>query len=423
MPNPRAAIVAVGTEVTEGRIANTNAAWIARRLLQLDIETALHLAVPDDRALMVRGFETAAQAAEVVVVTGGLGPTIDDITREVAAELAGVPLETDAASIAWLEQIFTALGRRVSENNRRQAQFPRGAAVIANPRGTAPGFRMTLAGAEFFFVPGVPHEAEGMIGEEVVPALERLFGRGGAVRLRRLNCFGLPESKVDALLAPLFPGKEPELAFNVSKGTVQIYLTTRGGSAEEAAARLDEAAARVREALGPHIFSEGKEELHEAVARALIARGTTVGFAESCTGGLAASLLARVPGVSAVLKGGVVAYANEAKTRLLGVPEALIAARGAVSREVAAAMARGARAALGADVAAAVTGVAGPSGGTPEKPVGLVFIAVAGPGDAAEGRVREVRLPGERTWIQRIAAMGALEQVRRAVLGLPAGGS
>jgi nicotinamide-nucleotide amidase len=420
MANPRAAIVAVGTEVTEGRIANTNAAEIARRLLQLDIETVLHLAAPDDPSLMRRAFEAAGAAADVVIVTGGLGPTIDDITRDVAAELALAPLETDPASLERLERFFASLGRTMSENNRRQAQVPRGAKILPNPRGTAPGFHIRIGRAEFFFLPGVPHESEGMLEESVLPALEQLFPREGAVRVRRLNCFGLPESKVDAVLAPLFPGPDPALAFNISEGIVQIYLTARAASGEAAAARLDESAARVRAALGACVFSEGKEGLEEALARVLLERGTTVALAESCTGGLAASRLARVPGVSAVLRGGVVAYANDVKVRLLGVPEALLAAKGAVSPEVALAMAEGARRALGAEAAAGITGIAGPGGGTAEKPVGLVYVATAGPG-AAPPRVRELRLGGARTWIQRMAALAALDQIRRAVLGIEGG--
>lgn len=408
----KAAVVAIGTEVTEGRIANTNAAEISKRLMRLGVETALHIAAPDDRVLMRRAFEAAAAAAEVVIVTGGLGPTLDDVTRDVAAEIAGVPLEMDAATVERLEAIFAAIGRRFSENNRRQALFPGGAEILQNDRGTAPGFRMTLLGAEFFFLPGVPHESEAMLEASVLP---RLAG-GGTVRVRRLNCFGLPESHVDAALAPLFPdagpGKPLELAFNVSQGVVQIYLTSRGAGGE---ARLAAAAAAVREALGAHIFSEGKEELEETLVALLRARGLTLALAESCTGGRAASLVTRVPGSSDVFAGAIVAYANRVKVRQLGVPEDLIAAHGAVSAEVAQAMARGARAALEASIAAAITGIAGPGGGSAEKPVGLVYIAFAG--DAIE-TVRELRLGGDRQWIQRLSAMAALDMVRRAVLRL-----
>jgi nicotinamide-nucleotide amidase len=275
---------------------------------------------------------------------------------------------------------------------------------------------MTIGRADCFFLPGVPHEAEGMFEAKVLPAIDDRFAGRGALRVRRLNCFGLPESRVDAVLAPLFPGPEPELAFNVSKGVVQIYLTARGGAVADADARLDRAAATVRSALGACIFGEGQEDLEEALARELIARGLTVAFAESCTVGAAAARLGRVPGVSAVLQGGVVAYANEAKVTMLGVDRALIERHGAVSGEVALAMARGARERFGAALAVGVTGVAGPSGGTPEKPVGLVHVAVAGPGDAE--RERELRLGGERVWIQRLAALTALDQLRRAACGI-----
>jgi nicotinamide-nucleotide amidase len=411
------AVVAVGTEVTEGRIANTNAAWISKRLLRLGIETTLHLAAPDDREEMKRAFELAAARAQLVVVTGGLGPTVDDITREVAAELAGVPLDEDAASLRWLEEIFARFGRKLSENNRRQAQFPRGAAILPNPHGTAPGFRMELAGARFVFVPGVPHESERMLEEQVIPAIEaeRAAAGAGAVVIRRLNCFGLAESKVDALLAPLFPGPNPQLAFNISDGVVQVYLTARAAERSAAEARLEGAAAQVREKLGAHCFSEGERSLEEALLDLCRERKLTVATAESCTGGLAGSRIARIPGASDVFLGGVIAYSNEVKKGLLGVPAEVLERHGAVSRECAAAMAGGARRATGASLAASITGIAGPSGATPTKPVGLVYVAISGEGI---DRVRELRLPGDRQRIQLLAAMAAIEGLRRAVLGI-----
>jgi nicotinamide-nucleotide amidase len=410
----RAAVIAVGTEITEGRIPNSNAALISRRLLAAGVETVLHVAVPDDLALIERALRDAAAQADVLIVTGGLGPTLDDITREAAARLAGVGLETDPAALERIEKIFAALGRPMRENNRRQAERPAGAESIPNDLGTAPGFRMKLAGADAFFLPGVPHEMEAMLERSVLPALEARFLGGGAVEVRRLNCFGLSESEIDHVLAPLFREGDIELAFNIDDAAVQIYLTCRGAPAREAArARLDEAAARVRSALGASVFSEGPVGLEEALASLLRERRLTIGLAESCTGGLATARLARVPGVSEALRGAVVAYSNEAKIRLLGVPEALIAACGAVSREVALAMAEGARRALAADVGVAITGIAGPTGGTPEKPVGLVHIAVA-LGETT--RERELRFFGERTRVQLLAAMAALEQVRRAIL-------
>jgi len=413
----RLAIAAIGTEVTEGRIANTNAAWIARRFLREGIETAAHVAAPDDREEMRRAFAFAASRASLVVVTGGLGPTLDDITRDIAAELAGVPLEEDVETMRRLEGFFAMLGRQMSPNNRRQALFPRGASILENARGTAPGFSMTLLGSRFFFVPGVPHESEAMIEASVLPPLvaERAAQGLPAVRVRQWGCFGLPESKVDAILAPRFPGREPELAFNVSEGVVKIFLTARRPTIAEADALLEEGGVVIRGALGGAVFGEGETTLEEALLAACRAKGYALAFAESCTGGLASSRVTRVPGASDVFRGAVVAYANEAKTALLGVPPELIAAHGAVSREVALAMAHGARRALGADVAAAITGVAGPSGGTAQKPVGSVHVAIVAPGLE---RSREVKLGGAREFIQRIAAMGALDQARRAALGL-----
>ncbi len=423
MIHRRLAVVAVGTEVTEGRIANTNAAWISKRFLRLGIDTAFHVAVPDERPLIAAAFQAAAARADLVVVTGGLGPTVDDITRDVAADLAGAPLEEDRGSIERLEAIFRMIGRPVTENNRRQAQFPRGAAIVENDHGTAPGVRLRLCDADFVFVPGVPHESERMLDGKVIPALESERAAAGApaVVVRRLNCFGLPESKVDALLAPHFPGPDPALAFNISDGVVQVYLTARDADRAAAAARLEAGAAKVREVLGAHLFGEGDASLEETLLSLLRARGLTLALAESCTGGLAASRLVRVPGASHAFRGGVVAYSNDLKRDLLGVPAEMLERHGAVSAEVAAAMAAGVRRAAGASIGAAVTGIAGPDGGTAEKPVGLVHLAVAT--EAGPGLARQLRLGGERSFIQRIAALGALELVRRTVLGIGAGGS
>ncbi len=426
----RIAVVAIGNEVTEGRVVNSNAALISRRLLALGHETAIHLAVRDDAAEMMRGLRDAAAVADMVFATGGLGPTADDLTRDVAAAAAGVPLIEDEEYVAKLEAFFRRLGREMSPNNRRQAQLPRGATTIPNRFGTAPGFRMELFGKECVFLPGVPRELDGMLSEEVIPDLERRRPAERAPRTRRLVCFGLPESRVDAAVTPLFSGERRvadgiEPGYNLAEpGVVHILLNVRGLPRVEADERLERAAAAVRGALGTAIFGEGDATVERTVAALLLERGLTVAFAESCTAGLATATLARVPGISASLKGGVVAYANEAKRALLGVPESVIAEHGAVSAECALAMARGARLAFGADVGAATTGVAGPSGGTPEKPVGLVYVAVAiKRGSREDGeeivdeRVRTFRLAGERTWLQQLWALVALDQVRRAVLG------
>jgi nicotinamide-nucleotide amidase len=277
---------------------------------------------------------------------------------------------------------------------------------------------MALAGARFVFVPGVPHESERMLEEQVIPALEaeRAAAGAGAVVVRRLNCFGLPESKVDALLAPLFPGPDPALAFNISDGVVQVYLTARAAGRAVAEARLEAAAARVREKLGPCCFSEAERSLEETLVELCRERKLRIAVAESCTGGLAGSRIARVPGASDVFRGGVIAYSNEVKQALLGVPAEVLERHGAVSRECALAMAAGARRATGASLAASITGIAGPGGATPAKPVGLVYVAVAG--DGVE-RVRELRLPGDRQRVQHLSALAAIEAMRRAVLGLP----
>ncbi len=420
------AVVATGSEVTEGRIINSNAALISKRLRDLGFTTTLHAAAPDEPEAIARALVAACDAADLVIVSGGLGPTVDDLTRDVAAKVAGdLPLEEDAAALAWLEAIFARFGRRMSDNNRRQAIFPRGATVVPNRFGTAAGFRLPIRGKECIFLPGVPHELEGMLGEEVLPYVARTYPAAEAVRARRLDCFGLPESRVDALLAPLFPGgvngEGVAIGFNVTKGIVEVHLTARAAAdrpelSEERAGRALEA---VRAALGPYAFGDGTATLEAVVARLLAERGATLALAESCTGGLASARLTRVPGVSAVYRGGVVAYANELKTSALGVPAEVLERHGAVSRECALAMARGVRALANAVVAASITGVAGPDGGTPEKPVGLVYLGLATAGGLEHSR--ELRLPGDRIFIQRLSALAALDLVRRHLLGLPLG--
>jgi nicotinamide-nucleotide amidase len=414
-----AAVVCIGNELTEGRTLDTHGQWVSLRLGLLGFHVVLHVAVPDEPQRMLAALRYASAQAAVVVVAGGLGPTLDDLTRDVAAELIGEPLEEHGPSLEHLEAIFARLGRTPSSNNRRQGMLPRGASVLQNPIGTAPGFSLLHEGTTLFFLPGVPRELYRMFEREVTPQLQGGLGPGRVARSARLDCFGIPESEADRRLAPLFPPESSavRLGFNVSNGILEVHLTATAGEGEGVGAALDlliaEATERAREALEPAVFGDGQRSLQEVCLDALGARGLTLGLAESCTGGLATHLLTRVPGSSAVLKGAVVAYANQIKKEALGVPEELLAAHGAVSEPVAAAMANGARRALSCDVSIAITGIAGPSGGSKDKPVGTVCLAVSGPGEALI--TRRVQLPGERTFVQRLAALAALEMLRRAV--------
>ncbi len=367
----RAAIVTIGNELTEGRIVNTNAAWLSRELEKLAITTSGHVSVPDTPPLMHRALQDASSNAAVVVVSGGLGPTCDDRTRDAAAVLANAPLELDEGALAWINSIFKRLRRPLTDNNRRQALFPKGADVLPNPIGTAPGFALRALGASYFFLPGVPRELKKMFHDHVAPRLRAQHEEGPETRALRLNAF-VSESRADALLTPIFPATGPvRLSFNISGGALQIHLRATAEAKATSPAvlenRLAAASRKVRSSLGLHCFSEAEVPLPEVVVALCRERKLKLAFAGSCTGGLACHLVAQVPEASAILRGGVVAYANGLKERLLDVPAPLLEQSGAVSEAVALAMAKGSLAATGADLACAITGIAGPSGGTDHR--------------------------------------------------------
>lgn len=413
----RAAIVAIGDELTEGRIANTNAAWLSAALWDLGVPTAAHLAVPDELDEMVGALASAAKVARWVLVSGGLGPTVDDRTREAAARFAGSPLRFHAPSFERIEAIFQSFGRAPTENNRRQAYLPEGATVLPNAMGTAPGFRLDHRGTALFFLPGVPREMRRMFEGEVVPRMQAERTDRRRVRTRRLDCFGVPESEACARLSPRLEGEPVQLAYNVSQGILQVHLRARGEDPVALEGALEKAAGIVRETFGPYRFSEGGVSLAETVLRELEARGARLAVAESCTGGLIASLLTAVPGASRVLEGAICAYSNAQKTCLLGVSSSLIAERGAVSEEVACAMAQRALSTFSVDAAVSTTGIAGPTGGTDDKPVGTVYLGCAtrGPDGAVATTARRLRLRGDRAHIQRLSALSALDLLRRVL--------
>jgi nicotinamide-nucleotide amidase len=412
----RAVIIAVGSELIAGSTVDTNSAYLARRLRQIGIDALRHDCVGDDEDEIVLALRRAVGDAPLVLMTGGLGPTLDDRTREALARFTGTPLREDAEALSVIAAWYRGRGREPDGRARRQALVPEGGFAFPNPVGSAPALRVEAGGAAVYSLPGVPAEMRAFAEGDVLADIARRFPAHVAIRSRALVCFGLPESKADALLAPMFPGASPELAFSVSRGVVTATLTARAPAAEEADALLAEAVRRARLALGQDCFTDRGEALPEVVLQALTARAFTVGFAESCTAGLAAHTLATVPGASEVLVGAVVAYANAAKQAHLGVDAEVLAAHGAVSEPVARAMARGAVRALGVDVAAGITGIAGPSGGSADKPVGTVHVAVAGrEGAGISERHRRWIFPGPREAIQRRAALAALDMIRRAL--------
>ncbi|MBE3099829.1 MAG: competence/damage-inducible protein A [Acidobacteria bacterium] len=404
----RVVILSIGTELVSGLWLDTHARDIARALTAVGIDVARHVTVDDVERDIEEALRAACAEADVVVATGGLGPTLDDCTREALAAVLGAPLEEDAGARAHLEAWAKARGRTLSPSNLRQALLPRGARTIANPVGTALGIDARAGRARVFCMPGVPAEMARMLGEEVLPQLGQASG-GRVTLIRTVRTHGMPESIVGERLADLMaPGRRPHVGTAVHGGMIDIHIYATGRR-DEVLRLLDAGAADVRRRLGDAAYGEDEDRLETAVAALLAARRATLALAESCTGGLVAAKLVAVPGISAHLLEGVVCYANESKVRTAGVPEELIEAHGAVSEPVARAMAEGIRARNRATVGLGVTGIAGPGGGTPEKPVGLVWFAVA---DAAgTGAARET-FTGDRALVRERAANYALNMLR-----------
>jgi len=409
----RAYVLSTGDELVRGRTSDTNTAEIARELAALGVSVVGASIVGDDEPSLVAAMLSAADAAEIVVVSGGLGPTVDDCTRAAAARAAGVALERRAEIVAALAERHARRGLRMPESNLLQADAPAGAEILPNRHGTAPGFRVRVRGAELFALPGPPHEMRGVWAEEARPRIRALVGGAERVVLARtLETFGEREAAVGEAIADLMDRRrEPRVGTTAVRGTIRVVIHAEGGPAE-AAEMLDRAEAEIRRRLGPIVFGQDGETLAGAVGRLLLAKRATIATAESCTGGLVAAALTETPGISAVFPGGVVTYSNEEKTKLLGVPTEVLARVGAVSEEVARAMATGVRARFATDLGVGVTGIAGPDGGSDEKPVGLVHLALDARGVVTH---RRVTLPGDRALVRELAAKSALDLVRRAL--------
>jgi len=409
----RAAILSTGDELTTGRIVDSNASWIADKLFEIGVDVTCVVTVGDWPDRLEWAWRQALDRADVVISTGGIGPTADDLTSETIARVAGVPLALHDASAERIRRFFVAAGREMPENNLKQALMPEGALVVENALGTAPGYRLAVGKRWLVVLPGVPREMKPMMEQQVLPWLRS--ERGGDVYLARVfQTFGITESGLDELVAGLIDPNEARVSFRASFPEVSLRLVVRGAP-DEAERRLDALAARMRDRLGPYCYGEGAVTMEEAAGWALRDRGLTLAVAESCTGGLVGHRVTSVAGSSAWMRGGVIAYANDAKVRLLGVPEQVVAEYGAVSVETAAAMARGARERLGSDLAIATTGIAGPDGGTPEKPVGTVCVGLA---TATDVRTSRYQLWGTRDWVKLLASQIALDWVRRQALGL-----
>ncbi len=406
-----AEIITVGSELVRGLIVDTNSAWMSRRLATIGVPVDFHTSVADDPVRMEAAFKLAASRSDVVLVAGGLGPTADDLTREILARAAGKKLVLHPPSLDHIAELFRRFGRPMTENNKSQAYLPEGAEVIANPNGTAPGFCLKLGRAEVHVFPGVPYELYAMFDAFTLPRLRSMQATPGVIKMRRLQCFGVGESQVDQAVRHLMAhDRNPNVGLLVHNFVITVEIVARAADEIAADALLLKDEADVRALLGDIVFGVDDDTLASTAARELMSHNLTVALAESCTGGLIADLLTDVPGVSKAFLAGVVSYSNESKSDLLGVPAELIARHGAVSDPVARAMAEGARKRTRASVALAVTGIAGPTGGTPEKPVGLVYIARA---DAKDTEAREFHFTGSRERVRMRAAMTALDTLRR----------
>jgi nicotinamide-nucleotide amidase len=414
----RAELLAVGSELLGPLRAETNTLWLTGQLLDAGVEVAARATVADELALVASALRTALSRCELVVATGGLGPTADDLTREAAAAATGRALRRDAEIVETLRERFARYGRTLSPTNEKQADVIEGASVLANPRGTAPGQWLEHEGRTLVLLPGPPGEMKPMFEAEVLPRLRERVGETSVVRRRVLKIASMPEGEVDQIAAPVYSTfQNPKTTILGSPGQVELHLVAQAASVSESDRRIDELAAALRSALPDRIYSDDGRDLPAVVLELLRERALRLALAESCTGGLLGARLTDVPGASEVLERGFVTYSNRAKVDELGVPESLLALGGAVSAEAAAAMAAGARQAASVDVAIAITGIAGPDGGTPEKPVGLVFVAIVG---AAGDTVRRCLFPGGRERVRYQATQVALEMLRRALLGLPA---
>ena len=412
----KAEIIAIGSELVSGQSLDTNSQWLSRALALMGIPVRFHTTLGDDLDENVQAFRIATERAGLVILSGGLGPTQDDLTREALAAVARVGLVEDAASLEAIAAMFTRRNRVMSERNRVQAMLPDGAEALPNRVGTAPGVWMKIGNASVGALPGVPHEMKIMFDEQVLPRLTTLGWVGRIIAQRKINLFGKGESEFEAEAMDLTArGRVPEVGITVHDATISFRISAAGATLAEAEKAIEPTIATIRERFGHLIIGEGTDDLPEAVLALLAKTGTKLATAESCTGGLVSEMLTTLPGISAYFLGGVVSYSNEAKIALLGVDRGLIEAQGAVSPEVAAAMAKGARERFGADLAVSITGVAGPSGATPEKPVGLVYLGLA-TDRGVQTRRLDIGSEQPRNVIQHRSAKHALNWIRLTLL-------
>jgi len=406
-------IVTIGTEILLGHLVDTNSVHIARSLADHGVDVYAKHSVGDNAERLARMLSDVLDRADGAITTGGLGPTVDDLTKDAVAQAVEDTLELHEPSLRAIEDRFRTLNRTMTANNRRQAILPSRAFVLPNPHGTAPGFVALRPDGKFVAcMPGVPREMKPMLAEELLPWLVARFGLGSAIYTKTLHTVGIGESELDRRVEDLFRALEnPKIAMLAHGGRVDIKVMAKAPDRAAADAMIQPVAAQLRERIGTGYYGDDELTLGGAIVGELTRRGRTIGTAESVTGGALADALVAVPGASRAFLGGIVAYDNAVKQSLLGVRAETLATFGAVSEETAIEMARGAKAALDTDFALATTGIAGPDGGSAEKPVGLVWFALAD--DAGEVHAQRVTFPGQRSDIRDRATMSALAIVWR----------
>jgi nicotinamide-nucleotide amidase len=408
-----AEIIAIGSELLAPDRTDTNSLWLTEQLNRLGIEVKLKTIVGDDDARLEEAIKDATRRSKVVITTGGLGPTEDDITRKVTARALGRRLLLDEQVLAEIRQRFQSFGVSMPERNSRQAMVIEDAEVLPNPNGTAPGMFIDHQGTAIVLLPGPPRELKPMFENYVAHRLTSRAGNQKVVR-RMLRVAGMGESAVDEKIAPVYSRYEnPQTTILFNQSEIEIHLTARGRTEKDAETLLDRLSEEIEERLGNSIFAFAGETMEQVVGLKLSVGGYTLAVAESCTGGLVAQRLTEIPGSSKYFIEGVVAYSNEAKMRTLGVEPILLLHHGAVSAPVAEAMAEGIRKRAGTDFGLSITGIAGPGGATEDKPVGLVFVALAMEGNIEH---RKLIIPGDRHLVRWRASQAALDLLRRRLI-------
>lgn len=413
----RAVVISTGDELTTGRTVDTNANYLADQLVGVGLDVVSMLVVGDYPERIAWAWRTALEQADLILCTGGLGPTADDLTTEVVAQVAGRPLRMDQPVADRIRQMFAAMGRTMPENNLKQAQFPDTATIIPNALGTAPGFRLEIATShgpcQCVVMPGVPREMKAMLADRVLPWLREVRSGSDEYRGHTFQTFGISESALDELVAGVVGVDEGRIAFRAAFPQISVRVTVNAPP-DRVDERLTAAAAKLRQRLGAYCYGEGNTTMEAVVGALLKDAAATIAVAESCSGGLVGHRLSDVPGSSAYFLADVVAYSNAVKQSVLGVSKDSLERHGAVSGEVAEEMARGVRRLVGATIGLATTGIAGPDGGTPDKPVGTVWIAI----DSDSGtRSHRYQLWGTRDWVKLLTSQIALDWVRRSVRG------